>query len=267
MQVYSGWHLLTARPSPEEEARVPHRLYGHIDPATRYSVGEWVRDVAGVLEEAREAGAVPVIVGGTGLYFTALTRGLSNVPPVPEGIREEAEARLARDGAAGFQRDLLSRDPSAAQLDIDNPRRMLRAWEVWEATGRSITDWARETPPPLLPRADIHAFVIEADRDALVQRIEARFDAMVAGGVMAEVAAMAARGLDPSLPAMRAVGAPPLLAQYRGGLSLEAAIVQAKTDTRRYAKRQRTWWRNQMGDWPRVPMPPDVQAVLGKIGA
>ncbi len=267
MQVYAGWHLLTARPSPEEAARVPHRLYGHVDPARRYSVGDWLRDVAGVLEEARAAGAVPVIVGGTGLYFEALTRGLAAVPPIPPAIRDETEARLARDGAEAFRRDLLALDPAAATLDIGNPRRMLRAWEVMAATGRSITDWARETPPPLLPLDKVRVIAIEADRDALVARIEARLDAMLAAGLVEEAAAMAARGLDPALPAMRAVAAPPLFAYLDGAISLDEAMVRAKTDTRRYAKRQRTWLRNRMGDWPRVPMGASADAALETMAA
>ena len=231
----------------------------------RYSVGDWTREIAGILGEARAAGAVPIIVGGTGLYFTALTRGLSAVPPIPPAIRSATEARLSRDGAEAFRRALLARDPAAATLDIGNPRRMLRAWEVMEATGRSITDWAHETPPPLLPLDRAHAYVIDADRDILVERIERRLDAMIAGAALDETAAMMARKLDPALPAMRAVGAPPLMAHLSGDCSLEAALVQAKTDTRRYAKRQRTWLRNQMGAWDRVPMGISVEDMATRI--
>lgn len=266
MQVYSGWHLLTARPDAADESRAPHRLYGHVDPGTRYSVGAWLREVTVLLGEARAAGAVPVVVGGTGLCFAALTRGLSTVPPTPDAVRAEAGDRLARRGAEAFRRDLLARDPAAAALDIENPRRMLRAWEVMEATGRSITDWARETPPPILPLDAARAFVIDADRDTLVARIERRFDGMVEGGMLDEVKAMAARGLDPSLPAMKAVGAPPLMAHLRGEVSLEDAVAQAKTDTRRYAKRQRTWLRNRMADWTRIPMGVSARDVLQSAG-
>lgn len=265
MQVYEGWHLLTARPDAAEEARVPHRLYGHVDPALRYSTGAWLRAVAGVLAEARGTGAVPVIVGGTGLYFGALTKGLADIPAIPDAVRREATDRLAARGADALRRDLLARDPAAAALDLENPRRAVRAWEVFAATGRSITGWARETPPPLLPPDRAVRLAIEADRDVLVARIERRFDTMVDAGALEEVAAMAARNLDPALPAMRAVGAPPLMAHLAGELTLAEAIGQAKTDTRRYAKRQRTWLRNQMADWARVPMGTGVDEVARMI--
>lgn len=265
MQVYSGWHLLTARPDPADEALADHRLYGTVDPGFRYSAGQWLRDITTVLAEAKEAGAVPVIVGGTGLYFTALTQGLSPVPAIPEAIRDAAEARLAARGADAFRRDLLVFDPSAASLDIENPRRMIRAWEVMEATGRSITDWARETALPLLSLDQAMPLVIDAERDSLNARIEGRFDRMIGDGVMDEVAAMAARDLNPALPAMKAVGAPPLMACLHGDLTLEQAVTQAKTDTRRYAKRQRTWLRNRMADWHRIPMNASVEDVLAAI--
>jgi len=263
MQVYAGWHLLTARPGAEEEARVPHRLYGHVDPGVRYSTGAWLREVAGVLEEARGAGVVPVVVGGTGLYFGALTKGLSDIPAIDDAVRRDAEERLAAQGAEAFRRDLLARDPAAGTLDLENPRRMLRAWEVFAATGRSITDWARAMPRPLLPPERATRLAIDADRDVLVERIGRRFDAMVGNGALEEVAHMTARGLDPALPAMRAVGVPPLMAHLAGERTLDDAIEQAKIDTRRYAKRQRTWLRNQMGDWTRVPMGAAVGDVLG----
>lgn len=265
MQVYSGWQVLTACPDPAEMAEAHHRLYGAVDPSYRYSVGDWLRDITTILEEAREAGVVPVIVGGTGLFFTALTRGLSNIPAIPDAVRNAAETRLAEHGTQAFRRDLLAFDPSAATLDIVNPRRMIRAWEVMEVTGRSITDWAKDTPPALLPRERATPLVIDADRDRLNARIETRFDQMIERGVLDEVAAMVARDLDLALPAMRAVGAPPLMAHLRGELSLEDAVTQAKTDTRRYAKRQRTWLRNQMGDWPRIGMNAPVEDVIAMI--
>ncbi len=265
MQVYSGWHTLTARPEPADEAKVPHRLYGIVDPSLRYSVGSWLKDVTSILAEARNAGAVPVIVGGTGLYFTALTRGLSNIPAIPATIRDAAEARLAEHGAEAFRRDLLAYDPTAAKLDIVNPRRMIRAWEVMEGTGRSLTDWAQETPPPLLATEQTIRLAINADRDLLNARIEGRFEQMIEAGVMDEVTAMANRHLDPSIPAMKAVGAPPLMAHLRGDLTLEQAVTQAKTDTRRYAKRQRTWLRNQMSDWPLIAMNAPVEDIIATI--
>ena len=253
MQVYDGWRILTARPSVSEETQAKHCLYGHVSPAIRYSAGAWLRDITTVLDAAREARAAPVIVGGTGLNFTALTRGLSAIPAIPDSIRAEGMRRLECEGLADFTKSLLARDPRAAALDLINPRRALRAWEVLEATERSILDWADETPPPLLSAESIAAkIVLDTDRDILAERIERRFDMMVDEGALQEVQAIAALDLEPALPAMKAVGAPPLLAHLRGDCSLEEAITQAKTDTRRYAKRQRTWFRNQMGEWDRL---------------
>jgi tRNA dimethylallyltransferase len=164
MQVYSGWHLLTARPSPDDEGRTPHRLYGHVDPSFRYSAGEWLRDITSILHEAREDGVVPIIVGGTGLNFTALTRGLSDIPAISPEVRDATTA-LHRDlGPDAMRQHLLARDPGVARLDIENPRRVQRAWEVLEQTGRSLTDWMDNTPPPLLPPENAHLFAVEADR-------------------------------------------------------------------------------------------------------
>ena len=265
MQVYDGWNLLTARPSADDVIRVPHRLYGHVDPASRYSAGQWLRDVEGVLAESRDAGIVPILVGGTGLNFKALTHGLSQTPPIDATIRDATNALLNEVGADRMRSLLIERDPKAATLDIVNPRRIVRAWEVLEQTGRSLTAWNAETPPPLLPRSNAHLLVLEADRDTLVERIERRFITMIDQGVLDEVDTMAARGLDPELPAMKAVGAPPLFAYRDGRLTLEAAITKAQTDTRRYAKRQRTWLRNQMLDWPRLPIGASVEDALATI--
>ncbi len=265
MQVYSGWHLLTARPSAEEESRASHRMYGHIDPENWYSVGEWLREITTTLNKASDSGVVPIIVGGSGLNFTALTRGLSTIPPIAPEIRDATNALLERLGADAMRKRLVERDPTAQTLDIINPRRIIRAWEVLEQTGRPLADWMANTPPALLPPENAHLFVVDADRDTLVTRIESRFDTMVAEGILDEVKAMQARALNPELPAMKAVGAPPLLAHLDGKISLEQAITQAKTDTRRYAKRQRTWLRNQMPDWHRIPMGLNAESLLKTI--
>ncbi len=262
MQVYAGWRLLTARPSPEDEARAPHHLYGHVDPASRYSVGHWLRDIEAMLTTARTEGAVPIIVGGSGLNFKALTHGLSQTPPVDAAIRNATNELLDEIGPQAMRQRLIERDPTAESLDIVNPRRIVRAWEVLEQTGRSLTAWNAETPPPLLPHTAIHTLAIDADRDVLVDRIDRRFDSMIEDGAMAEIDAMAARSLDPDLPAMKAVGAPPLFEYRAGRLSQEQAITQAKIDSRRYAKRQRTWLRNQMPDWPRIAMGASAEDAL-----
>lgn len=250
-QVYAGWRVLTARPSEAEAAAAPHRLYGHVDPARRYSVGDWLRDLAPVLAEARAAGLRPIIVGGTGLYFTALTEGLAEIPPPPEAVRRAVEGRLSAEGLDALASDLSARDPkTAAATDLRNPRRVTRALEVLEATGRGLAAWRAATPPPLVPRFE--TTLIEPEREALYARCDARFDAMLAGGALDEARAMLARRLDDALPAMKAVGAPELFAHLRGEIPLEEAAERAKRATRNYAKRQMTWMRNRMRDWRRV---------------
>ncbi len=248
LQVFDCWRALSARPGPGECAAAPHLLFGHRPATAHYSAGDWLREVAGVLR----AHPAPVIVGGTGLYFTALTEGLAEIPPVPAGIRAEAEARLAEAGLAALAAELDAE--SRSRIDTANPARVLRAWEVLRATGRGIAAWQAETPPPLLPFRVATALVLEPDRDWLAARIDARFDAMIADGALEEV--RAARGWwDPALPAARAIGAAELMAHLRGEMTLAAAIAAAKTATRRYAKRQRTWFRNRLGGWARIAVP------------
>ncbi|MEM7544247.1 MAG: tRNA (adenosine(37)-N6)-dimethylallyltransferase MiaA [Pseudomonadota bacterium] len=247
-QIYAGWRALTARPSAAEEAEVPHRLYGHVDPSVRFSVGDWLRDVAALMEKATER---LIFVGGTGLYFKALTEGLVEIPPAPAELRADVAARLADLGREGLAAELSARDPAtAAQIDLHNHMRVARALEVLDATGRGLADWHADTPPPLI--RDAERWLIAPDRGALYQRCDARFDQMIADGALEEARAMLARGLDPMLPAMKAVGAPEFFAHLRGEITLEAAAEQAKQATRNYAKRQMTWMRNQMKDWTQV---------------
>lgn len=253
MQVYDGWSLLTARPSEYEEEQVPHVLYGHIDPAETYSVGAWLREMYVVLGKAREAELHPIVVGGTGLYFTSLVRGLSMIPEIPDEVRAEAENELSRMGRAAFHKELLLRDPQAVNVDPLNPRRLVRAWEVFAHTGKSLAEWATQTPPPLLPLGQTKAsIVLEADPDWLRDRIEQRFDEMVEYGALDEAAAMAERNIAEGTPSLKALGGPALMAHLRGEVTLDEAIESGKADTRRYAKRQRTWFRNQMADWSRI---------------
>lgn len=250
-QVYAGWRVLTARPSAEEEAEAPHRLYGHVDPSRRYSVGDWLRDLTPVLEEAREAGRRPIIVGGTGLYFSALTAGLAEIPPPPETVRRAVDARLAAEGIDALAADLSRRDPAtAAEIDLRNPRRVTRALEVLEATGRGLADWRSEPAPPLVDEAE--RVLVAPGRETLYARCDARFDAMLAGGALGEARSMLGRGLAPALPAMKAVGAPELFAHLQGEITLDEAAERAKQATRNYAKRQMTWMRNRMRDWRRL---------------
>ena len=250
MQVYRDLRVITARPTPEEEARVPHRLYGHVDAAVNFSAGHWVADAAAALAEVRAQNRLPIFVGGSGLYFKALTRGLSAVPPIPPAIREGVRARLERDGVAALHAELAQRDPdTAARVKPRDRTRIARALEVVEATGRSLSDWHREGLPPLLPSGAFSALFLAPDRDQLYARIDARFDAMLKAGALEEVAALAARHLDPLLPAMKAHGVPALIRHLGGEITHEEAAEAGRANTRQYAKRQFTWFRHQLPEF------------------
>jgi tRNA dimethylallyltransferase len=247
MQVYRDLRVITARPTPAEEAEVPHRLYGHVDAAVNFSAGAWVADAAVALAEVRTQKRLPIFVGGSGLYFKALTRGLSAVPPIPPEVRDSVRARLERDGVEALHAELARVDPASAErLKPRDRTRIARALEVVEATGRSLTDWHRDGLPPLLPPGQFSALFLAPERDDLYARIDARFDAMLKAGALEEVAALAARRLDPLLPAMKAHGVPALIRHLQGELSLEQAGVIGRADTRHYAKRQFTWFRHQL---------------------
>jgi tRNA dimethylallyltransferase len=250
MQVYRDLRIITARPTPEEEALVPHRLYGHVDAGLNFSAGSWVADAAAALAEARAQNRLPIFVGGSGLYFKALTRGLSAVPPIPPEIRESVRARLERDGVEAVHAELARRDPASAErLKPRDRTRIARALEVVEATGRSLTDWHRDGLPPLLPPGTFSALFLSPDRDQLYVRIDARFDAMLKAGALEEVERLAARRLDPLLPAMKAHGVPALIRHLRGEITLEEAATIGRADTRHYAKRQFTWFRHQLPEF------------------
>jgi tRNA dimethylallyltransferase len=250
MQVYRDLRVLTARPSPDEEAEVPHRLYGHVDAVVNFSAGAWVADAAIVLGQARAEKRLAIFAGGSGLYFKALTRGLSAVPPIPAEIRDAVRARLERDGVEALHTELSRRDPiSAGRLKPRDRTRIARALEVIEATGRSLTDWHREGLPPLLPPGSFRALFLEPERDELYARIDARFETMLANGALEEVAALAARQLDPLLPAMKAHGVPALIRHLRGEITHEEASKIGRADTRHYAKRQFTWFRHQLPEF------------------
>ena len=245
LQVHAAFRVLTARPTPAEEALAPHRLYGHVPWGAPFSAGHWLREVAPLLS-LRPA---PVIVGGTGLHFAALTQGLAAIPPVPSEIRAEADERLGRFGLDALAAEIDER--TRARIDRCNPARVRRAWEVLRATGRGLADWQAATGPPALPLRRAHALVLDPGREALAARIGARFDAMLAGGALEEVRRVAAVW-DPALPAARAIGAAELMAHLRGAMSLQDARDAACLATRRYAKRQRTWLRSRMGGWERL---------------
>ena len=241
LQVWACWRVLTARPTTEDEARAPHALYGHVACGRSYSVGDWLREVAGL------TGQRLIVVGGTGLYLSALTRGLAPVPPVPPEIRAEGDALLARpDGLARMLAGL--DEPTRVGLDQRNPARVQRAWEVWRATGRGLAAWQAETPPPLIPPDAAQRLVLTADRDWLAARIAQRLDQMIALGALDEVRALLPHW-QPSQQWARAIGAPEFVAHLRGQTDLATATGLAVIATRQYAKSQRIWFRNRMRDW------------------
>lgn len=248
LQVWSCWRILSARPTAADEARARHFLFGHRAPGQDYSVGHWLREVAGLLALHPR----PVIVGGTGLYLTALTEGLSDIPPTPAAIRAEADRRLAGEGPARLLAELDA--PTRARIDPLNPARIQRAWEVLRATGRGLAGWQDETGPPLIPEGSATLLRIDADRDWLADRIERRLDAMIAAGALDEVRAVLPFWSPAALWA-KAIGAPELVAYMQGVMPLADAISSAKAASRQYAKRQRTWLRRRMGGWQAVPRP------------
>lgn len=239
-QVYDCWRVLTARPSPEEEARAPHLLYGHLKYDAPYSTGHWLREVAPLLQGER-----PIIVGGTGLYFTALTEGLAEIPATPADVRARANALSLEAMAADIEPE------TAACIDMANRARVQRAWEVLQATGRSLSNWQDDTPAPLLAKGSYTGIVMDSPKDWLTPRIAQRFEQMLSGGGLDEVRAMQDR-FDLSLPSCRAIGVAEAMGVLGGQMTHAQAVDAATIATRQYAKRQRTWFRSRMPDWGRV---------------
>lgn len=263
MQVYRDLRVLTARPTPEEEGGVPHHLFGGIDGAENYSVGRWLADAVPILQAIRARGRVPILAGGTGLYFKALLEGLSEIPPVPEAVRSRVRAEAQGLPAADLHARLVALDPDAAARIRANDRlRTLRALEVLAATGRSIVSFRDAEREPPLAGLRMRRLFVTRPRDELVRRIDERFRSMIAQGALEEVQALAARRLDPMLPVMRAHGVPWLLRYQAGEIDLETAIAGGQADTRRYAKRQMTWFRGQMEGWE--PVGPDGKPVANE---
>ncbi len=247
MQVYRDLRIITARPAPAEEARAPHRLYGHVDAAENYSTGRWCVDADAALATARQERRAAILVGGTGLYFKALTQGLAAVPPIPPAIRNDVRARLESHGVASLHAELAQRDSAAAARLMPNDRaRVARALEVVLATGRSLLAWHEEGLPASLDPASAVRIFLDVGRDELAGRIGRRFDAMMAAGALDEVRTLAARDLNPSLPVMKAHGVPWLIRHLNGEVPLADAVEHAKLETRQYTKRQATWFRNQI---------------------
>lgn len=246
-QVYDCWRVLTARPSAQEEARAPHLLYGHLPYDAPYSTGHWLREVAPLV-----AGQRLIIVGGTGLYFTALTEGLADIPATPPDVRALADTLSLQDMAAALDAD------TATRIDMANRARVQRAWEVQQATGRPLAAWQNDTAPALLPKGHYAGIVMDSPKEWLTPRIATRFDQMLRLGGLDEARAMQDRH-DPALPSCRAIGVAEAMAVLDGSMTRDQAVTSATIATRRYAKRQRTWFRARMADWRWVP-----SATLGQ---
>lgn len=261
MQVYREARILTARPDEEALARAPHFLYGHTSVHEAWSVARYQADAAVALRQVRTAGQLPIFVGGTGLYFSALTEGLADVPQIPERVRREVRARRHAVGAEAFHGELAARDPdSASRLRMSDTQRVLRAAEVIEATGKPLGHWQQNPGAAPLAGLRLARFVISPPRAELYRRIEHRFDLMMEEGAIEEARSL--MGIDPALPSAKILGLRPLQAALEGTLTTNEAVASAKTATRQYAKRQLTWFRNRMADWAWIE-----DAETGEIAA
>ncbi|MGR9176653.1 tRNA (adenosine(37)-N6)-dimethylallyltransferase MiaA [Rhizobium leguminosarum] len=254
MQVYDTLRVLTARPSEEEMQGVPHHLYGHVPAGAAYSTGGWLRDVSALLPTLRAAGRLPVFVGGTGLYFKALTGGLSDMPEIPEALRKALRSRLLEEGTDGLYAELAVADPAmAASLNRQDGQRIVRALEVMKATGRSIADFQGQSGPVIIDAAQARKIVVLPDRAVLHQRVNGRFEKMLQQGAEDEVRALLALDLPAEAPVMKAIGVSQITAMVRGEMTRDEVLEKGAAATRQYAKRQMTWFRNQMDDsWERL---------------
>jgi tRNA dimethylallyltransferase len=254
MQVYDTLNVLTARPQPQDMGGIEHRLYGHVPAGAAYSTGDWLREATVIVDELRGRKKLPVFVGGTGLYFRALTGGLSDMPTIPDEVRESLRGRLASEGAEALHRELAGRDPEMAKrLKPGDGQRILRALEVLETTGRSISAFQTATGQAVVDAQRAEKIVVLPDRAVLATRINQRFGAMLRSGAIEEVKALLALDLSPALPVMKAIGVPQIAAMLAGTMSEAEVIERGAAATRQYAKRQMTWFRNQLDEsWQRV---------------
>ena len=244
IQVYNNWRILTARPSIADEAKINHKLYGHIDQVTEYSVGTWIKEI----RETLLSNSRPIIVGGTGLYFSALTSGLVDIPEIPETIRQEATSKIAKNGFESLVREI--DEETAEKIDKNNPMRVQRAWEVLRSTGRGLNSWHRETPEPTLDINKCKAILIDGEVSLINDRINKRFDQMIEQGLIQE----AKNNLvtwNKMNPSSKAIGAQELIDYLNNKISIDELREQILIATRQYAKRQRTWFRSKMKSWER----------------
>ena len=261
IQVYRDLRILSARPTKAETARAPHRLYGHVDGGVRYSAGEWLRDAEKAISDIHARGRAAIIVGGTGLYFRALEMGLAETPAISPETRDAAARRFEAIGAAAFRAEILGFDPAMARLDPADRQRHVRAWEVFHETGTSLSAFQNAPTKPVV--ADAVRLLIMPPRAALYRAVEERFDRMLTDGALEEARALLGRGFDPGLPVMKAVGAAELIVHLQGALSLGAAVDLARRNSRRFAKRQMTWFRGQAPHWRAVASAPEAVAAVG----
>lgn len=253
MQVYRELRVLTARPSPDDERLVPHLLYGHVSAGEAYSVARWLEELRGALAEVRGAGGIPIIVGGTGLFFTAACEGLADIPPIPAPVRARVRAALAAEGVPALHAALSRLDPVMAdRLRASDAQRVARALEVIEGTGQSLAVWQARGAAPVVPLDTAYAFVLSLPRKELYARIDARFAAMIEAGALEEARRFAGCGFDRDVPAQKALGLRPLIEAAGGRLELAEAVTQGQIQSRQYAKRQLTWFRNKMISWNTV---------------
>ena len=259
MQVYRDLRVLTARPTPEDQHCVPHYLYGHVDAADRYSAGRFVADAKLLIQDLKASGTIPILCGGTGMYLQALIEGLSPIPEIEPWVTERLEEHWAND-PAGFRAKLLKVDPEMERLEPADRQRHVRAAAVHESTGKPLSEWQKEPRKPAIG-GSVKAAYLLPERDALYARCDARFDAMMASGAVKEVRQLLARELPHDVPAMKALGVPELSGLVRGEMTVEEATEKAKQETRRFAKRQMTWFRNQT-NWPGFENPRDLIRTL-----
>ena len=251
MQIYDVLNVITARPSAEDTARVRHYLYGYVSPEKQYSTGKWLKDVSDIL---KSVDSNLIFVGGTGLYFKALTEGLATIPDIPEETRKKWRTRLEGEGASELYKLLQGIDYELSRrLSEKDGQRVIRALEVYDATGKTLSYWQNKKTESLLETGNLTKFLLLPERDVVYRRIEERFDKMVENGALEEARALDELGLNPSMPAMKAIGIPEFIEVLKGKKTIGEAIVEAKTNTRRYAKRQMTWFRHQLGDdWEKI---------------
>ena len=261
LQVYNNWQVLTARPTDEERAQAPHYLYGHIGKNDPYSVGHWINEVSQLIDNNN---LIPIIVGGTGLYFTALTSGLAEIPPIPQSIRNSGDTIRLAQGAQGFIEHLTKHDPATlAKLDQNNPARLQRAWEVLQATGKGLHHWHSRPTQPVISLEETIPIVLNWNTLDLNNRIDIRFEEMLETGALEECKKASSEGYKPELPANRAIGASELIAALDGRITMQEAVIKSKILTHQFAKRQRNWFRGKMKNWRQIDM--SQSPDLGKL--